>query len=68
MNKLKLVLISSSALKKLDYPIELFNEEVKQIERIIVVCDMSKEEYETALMQTELEDKRHHSVQFESDV
>ena len=68
MNKLKLALISSPALKKLDYPIELLNEKVKQIEEIIVVCDVSEEEYKTVLMQTELEDKECHSVQFESDV
>lgn len=68
MDKLKLVLISSLALKKLDYPIELSNEEVKQIKEIIVACDMSEEEYETVLMQTELEDKECHSVWFESGV
>ena len=68
MNKLKLALISSSALKKLNYSIELSNEKVKQIEEIIVVCNMSEEEYETVLMQTKLEDKEHHFIQFESDV
>ena len=66
MNKLKLALISFPALKELDYSIELFNEKVKQIEKIIVVCNMSEEECETALIQTKLEDKECHSVQFES--
>ena len=68
MDKLKLVLISSPALKKLNYPIELSNEKVKQIEEIIVVCNASEEEYETVLMQTELEDKECHLIWFESDV
>ena len=68
MNKLKLVLISFSALKKLDYSIELPNGEVKQIGEIIVACNMSEEEYETVLMQSKLEDKECHSGQFESGV